>query len=250
MIENYIIFNGKATKEFDCYVSGGETFATAQRDYELVEVQGRNGVLVIDKERYKQVKVPYKAFIVNNMKENYKSLSNWYASNFGIHRLEDTFHPEYFRLAMFDGEIEPKVFALQLSEFTLNFICQPEKWLKTGETAIAVKNGSYINNPTLFPAKPLIKVVGEGTLNISNIVRETGEYISTYQAIISDNGQNHLYIDCESGFAYEQFYNHVESRNNCVYFNEFKLPMLKQFSIISYDDTITEVEIVPRWWEL
>lgn len=250
MVENYLIYNGKSTKEFDCYVSGGETFATAQRDYKLIEVPGRNGALVLDYERYKQVSVPYKAFIVNNMKENYKALSNWYASNFGVHRLEDTFHPEYYRMAMFDGQIDPNVFALQLSEFSLNFICQPEKWLKTGETSIVVKNGEYINNPTLFQSKPLIKVVGSGTLRISNIVRETGKGIATYEAVITDKGQEHLFIDCESGFAYEKFNNYIESRSNCVYFDDFKLPRLEQFSIISFDDTITSVEITPRWWEL
>ena len=96
--QNYIVFNGKNLTDFDVYVSGEGTFLSPEREFESVTVPGKNGDLLYDSGRYKNVTVTYPAFILENLKNNMIGLREWLLSSPGYSKLEDTYHPEEYRL--------------------------------------------------------------------------------------------------------------------------------------------------------
>ena len=53
----YFVFGGKFSKDYGLYVSGSGTFNAPERDVELVEVPGKNGSLVLDNGRFKNITV-------------------------------------------------------------------------------------------------------------------------------------------------------------------------------------------------
>ncbi len=62
--------------------------------------------------------------------------------------------------------------------------------------------------------------------------------------------QETLYIDLENGMAYEYINGHYVSVNSSVWLGA-ELPTLKPgINSISYDSTITGLQVVPRWWTI
>ena len=57
----YIVYGGKCSKDYGLYVSGSGTFNAPERDVDLVEVPGKNGTLVLDNGRFKNIPVTYPA---------------------------------------------------------------------------------------------------------------------------------------------------------------------------------------------
>lgn len=92
-----------------------------------------------------------------------------------------------------------------------------------------------LDNPTLFPAAPLIRVYGNGTVRINDItatVNSPGTYTD---------------IDCDAMDCYEG----AENRNRYVVFSSNDFPTLAPGpNEIVPDVNISRVDIVPRWWRL
>ena len=89
-----------------------------------------------------------------------------------------------------------------------------------------------ISNPTLFEAKPLIRVYGTGKLEVGS------ETIT-----ISKGATEYIDIDCDIQDCYEG----SENRNGLVTLTDF--PTLASGDTgIKLGSGITKVEITPRWW--
>lgn len=69
-------------------------------------------------------------------------------------------------MAVYKSGLEVTPTALKAGEFTITFDCQPQRFLKSGETAVAVASGGTITNPTLFDASPILEVYGYGNITI------------------------------------------------------------------------------------
>ena len=201
-------------------------------------VPGRNGDLIINNKRYQNVDVVYHCIIKKNFSSNYQSLCTHLLKSPGYHRLEDTFHPDHYRLAVFDSTIEPEMLALNKhGTFDLKFSCKPQMWLKTGETAVTFTSGANLTNPTVFIAKPLIRVYGSGDVTIAG--RTVHVTNSTYS-----------YVDIDSEL--EECYYGTNNCNSLVTLktnNEF--PVLNTGSNwIGLGSGIARVVLTPRWWTL
>ena len=165
------VFNGKSSLDFKCKISGNETFRRPARDITSIEVPGRNGELTIDNGRYKNVTIPYNCFIAENIRENLSSLINWLSQSPGYSRLEDSYHPNEYRMARYTGPLDPEVFYAEDGRFDLEFDCQPQRWLTSGEQPVEVSAGSSVVlvNPTLKTALPKIVVTaGTGQIGIGS----------------------------------------------------------------------------------
>jgi phage-related protein len=124
---NYIVFNGKKLKDFGVYISGEGVFNAPKRSTTSVEVPGRNGTLTIDNGRYENIKVKYPAFIVRDFKERVGALRDFVLAQSGYCRLEDTYHPEEYRLAKWNTSFSVKPNEeLYAGEFDLEFDCYPQ----------------------------------------------------------------------------------------------------------------------------
>lgn len=268
MVERHfhdIFFNGKSLADYGVHVSGDGTFNSPEKDFETVEVPGRNGDLHIFNERFKNVDLTYKAFIIgDNYPSNYgkdfyddarsdkaidfrarmRSLRAWLMYPNGYARLEDTYHPDEFRKALFKGPLETEAVYLQAGEFDLTFNCMPQRFLKSGEfstefkyTSLPIPSGT-LYNPTLFESRPFVRVYGRGNLTIGD----------TTITIASTYPNSYIDIDCDIQDAY---YGNNVNCNKYIVLNDgefFKLGVGE--TDITLGEGISKIEIIPRWWTI
>ena len=234
-IKNWITFGSVDCRTYKVYISGNGTFNSPERDGTNVSIPGRNGDIFLDNERYKNIDVKYPAFIAESFSTNMQNFRNAILSKVGYQRLEDTYHPDEFRLAKYKGGLDVKPLkSLKAGEFNITFNCKPQRFLKSGETGVDFTTNGTISNATLMTAKPLIRVVGNGTLTIGTV------------AIVIANNSTYIDIDCETMEAYCGSTN----MNSNITLTGGKFPeLVPGFNSVSIG-TLTKATITPRWWIL
>lgn len=237
--ENYFIFDGRKCSEFGVYCSGGGTYVSPSRSIETIDIPGRNGDIHIDKGKYENVTVSYSCWIHRDAdKGKLDGFRAWLHSKKGYKRLEDPYHPEEFRFAAYDSNLDPDMGVLnRTAKFDVEFNCKPQRFLKSGEIVSAVTSGTEIRNPTFYDALPIIRVYGNGTLTVGT------ETIS-----IASNGNEYIDIDSD---AMDCFCGTVNC-NPYVTMTEYEYPSLKarEKTKVSFTDGITKVLVKPRFWTI
>ena len=235
-MRNTFTFDGVLSSTYGVYINGGATFNGAARDYTAFEVPGRDGVLTIDNGRFETIRQRYSAFIVPNFAANVQGLRNELLSRRGFKRLTDTYHTDEFYLAYFEDGLDVSP-SSTLREGTLNidFVRDPRRFLRSGETQTTLTADGTINNPTLFPARPLLRVYGAGVLGIGD------QYITISAA------DSYTDIDCEL----RECYKGTVAKNKFVSFSGDDFPTLRPGANgIDLQTGITRVIITPRWYRL
>ena len=228
----------------DVIIAGNMVYNAPQRVYEMVDVPGRNGQLAIDRGRYENIEVKYPAFIWANTQAEFRqkiaSVRAQLTSKLGYQRLEDTYNPDEYRMAIYKSglEVEPATYNTG-AQFELVFDCKPQRFLKSGETVLTVSNNSTITNPTLFTSLPLIEVKGVGTLNIGNTT-----------VTITGTSSQTIYIDCEIMDAYTLTGGAIVSANDKINLNDAAFPTLPAGATGVSFTGITSLKITPRYWTL
>ena len=254
-MRNYFIFDGEDSRDYGLYISGHKTFDSPERNYKFTSVSGKSGDLAQDLGTFKNVELTYQNAFINpadlheedeDFNSAFSELKNILLSKSGYCRLEDSYHPDEFRMAVFRKAITPTLSeANDFGVFDLIFDCKPQRFLKSGENPLSytpsTQGGSIsssITNPTLMDAKPLIRVYGtfeSGTVSI-------GQYSFT---IISSTVYTD--IDCETMDCYRG----ANNRNNIVSFTGHKFPKLVPgVNNIIATSGITRIEITPRWFTI
>lgn len=231
---NTLTFNNVNSKTYGVYVSGTGVFNTPARDREYISVPGRNGDIIKDNGRYQNIEVTYPAFIVRNFAANVRGWANKISEPVDYARLEDTYHPDEFRLAVLSqGMVVDPVSWLAAGSFDLIFNCRPERFLKSGETATTFTQSGSISNPTDMSSKPLIRVYGSGTITVNGTVITIASHLLSY-----------IDIDCDIQEAF------CGSVNANQYISAFEFPKLDSGANSVVLSGVTKVEITPRWWQL
>lgn len=237
VVDHYFVFNGKSSLDFSAVIDGNQTFKGAEREVERFVVPGMNGELTIDSKRFNAYVQPYDGFIVKDFDSNSEAFRNWLTQDAAMHRLEDSIHPDEYRLASYAGPFDPSVIFLAAGSFTIEFYCQPQRWLKSGEKAVTITAGTTVKlwNPTLFDAKPLIKVTnGTGRINVGSEIIE----------LTANNGNT--IIDCQIEDAWEG----ATNRNGNIRRITGGMPFLAPGeNRISVGAGMT-IELTPRWWKI
>jgi phage-related protein len=235
-INNFLIFAGKSTKDFNVHISGVGVFDAPDRDVTTVAVPGRNGDLVLDNGRFKNISVTYPAFIPEDFPKHIAAFRAFLKSVTGYQRLEDSYYPEYFCKAMVVGGFDPETSPWnRAGSFEITFNRKPQRWLKAGESFLAPITGQEtIYNPTVFPAKPLIRVRGTGTFGIGGVSVEILE--------------NPTYIDIDCDL--QDCYNGLTNLNSDVVLLSGVFPTLAPGTTGINVGEVTSLEIMPRWWTL
>ena len=180
-------FGGISSKAYGVYITQEAAYNAPDRDVEVVEIAGRNGAYILDKGRFKNITVSYKCGIALDDEQSFSSairtFRNALSSKAGKYvRLEDDYNVNEFRQAAFLGGIEVDMADRRAGEFTVSFDAMPQRFLKSGETAVTVTSGGTITNPTLFESHPMLHLCGYGTVNMladdqdSQIVINNDEY--------------------------------------------------------------------------
>lgn len=234
---NWIVFNHQSLKDFGVFISGSGTYNAAERDVETIEIAGRNGNLTLDNGRYKNISLTYPAFIMEEFNDNIQALRNFLLSQKGYLRLEDTYHPEEFRLARWVGEFSTEpIDELYAGEFTLTFDCYPQRFFKSGEYPIEVTQATTIKNANLVSALPLIRAYGTGSFSIGGVTVQ----------ITTANGYTD--IDCDLQEAYKDTL--ATNCNGNIVLTDGVFPQLVPGDNAITLTGITKLEITPRWWRL
>ena len=234
-----ITFNGVSSERFGILVELEPNYEYPERDYELVHVPGRNGDIVIDKGSYKNVTRSY-YLAVGKLDQNFVDMANniskWLHSASGYARLEDTYEPKYYRLAMYrEGGTINNLFR-HAGRINVKFDCKPQRYLKSGEQKIVFIENGQIVNPTEYEARPMITVIGAGDGNLR--IGSTTVSVSGIEQSIT--------IDSELGDAYKGTLNLNSKVRLSNGFPTFK-PGINE---IIFSGGITSVEVVPKWWTL
>lgn len=168
-------FGDVSSKDYGVYITQEAAYNAPDRDVEVVEIAGRNGAYILDKGRFRNITVSYKCGIALDDEQSFESairtFRNALSSKAGKYvRLEDEYNPNEYRQAAFLGGIEVDMADRRAGEFTVSFDAMPQRFLKSGETAVTVASGDTITNPTLFESHPLISayIDDAATLNIGD----------------------------------------------------------------------------------
>ena len=231
-----IIFNNKSSADCRIQVAHPPGYAYPERDYTITHIPGRNGDIIQDNGCYKNVERTYEvSFDVPN--EDFATYANavsaWLHSTTGYARLEDSYEPNYYRMATYQESNIFENLYNKAGTATIVFECKPQRFLKTGDNTITIQNSLTIMNPTGFEAYPLFKVTGT-----SGVLTVNGNSI-TFSSI-----DDFVMLDCELQDAYKENIN----KNSTI---SGTFPVLKTGSnTISWTGGISSATMKPRWWTI
>lgn len=237
-----VIYNGRSSKDYGIEVETFPSYQTPKRSYEKVHVPGRNGDLIIDSGCWENVARSY-LIAIGSYEIPYHILGNlvseWLHTTTTYARLEDSYEPEYFRLAVYLNETSMTNIYNKGSEVNIDFDCKPQRFLKTGEVPIILESGgpSIIQNPTIFSSLPELHVYGtdEGSITVGDNTIELSSF----------GGE--IIIDCDIQDAYLGDVN----KNSMITLKNGVFPSLGSGGTsVSFDGGITRVEVKPRWFTL
>jgi phage-related protein len=232
---NYFKYAGRMSTDFGVWISGEATYQSPEKDIEIVTVPGRNGSLSFDNNRFQNINIPYDAYIIDDFEKNFDAFKAFLGSVKGYARLSDTYHPDFYRMARFYSAIEPEMTQLNRhGKFTINFDCDPRRFLKSGEKKRDLVASIALKNPTSFDALPMMRVYGTGTVTIGSI------------AVTINEADVYTDIDCDTQDAYKGNVN----CNNKITLTAGKFPVLKPGINNIYLSGVSKVELTPRWWTI
>lgn len=231
-----IIFNNKSSADCRIQVAHPPGYAYPERDYTITHIPGRNGDIIQDNGCYKNVERTYEVSF-DALNEDFATYANavsaWLHSTTGYARLEDSYEPNYYRMATYQESNIFENLYNQAGTATIVFECKPQRFLKTGDNTITIQNSLTIINPTGFEAYPLFKVTGT-----SGVLTVNGNAI-TFSSI-----DDFVMLDCELQDAYKE----TTNKNSTV---SGTFPILKPGSnTISWTGGISSVIMKPRWWTI
>lgn len=234
-----IIFNGISSQDFHIQVEHPPEYDAPEKDYDITHVPGRNGDIIIDKGSFKNTTRTYQIAIGSLQKEfapMANSISEWLHSANNYARLEDTYEPEYYRLALYKDSLAVENILGHAARTKISFSCKPQRFLKHGDYPIKTTSSVSLHNPTNFKALPIITVNGNGGATLR---------IGDYTVIIS-NITGSLTINSEI----QDIYRGIVNQNFVATLNNGFPQLVPGDNEISYSGGITSMEVIPKWWTL
>ena len=137
-----LTFDGETAASFGVQILGKGTFNAPKRDVEMIAIPGRSGDLALDKGRFENIEVKYPARLIADSTEDFadaiSAFRNFLCSRKGYCRLSDDYNPDEYRMAVYSRGLEADVDVLKAGKFDIVFDCKPQRWLKSGETAVTI----------------------------------------------------------------------------------------------------------------
>lgn len=233
---NYFTYRGRSSKEFNLAVERYPTIPGAERDVTFIEIPGRSGNLTVDNGRYKNIEVTYEANFRartdHTMQVYAMMIKAWLLESAKYEDLSDTYDPDYFKQAVFAGPVDIENILNRYGRLKLTFHCKPFKLRKSGMNVVCMENATGINNPEQFGSLPKFIVYGSGaaTLHVNNTV------------MLLNNIDGYVELDTETENASKG----IVGKNSDV--NIPAYPELRPgVNTISWEGSITRVEVIPRW---
>lgn len=258
-----MIFNGFSVKDYGIVIQTFPSHEYPENSYEIVHIDGKNGDFVLDKNSFKNIDRTYYLAAGINLNSTFERNANNLISAFKsvktYARLEDSYEPEYFRLAMFKDSGEVKNLLNEAYTVEAVFNCKPQRFLKSGEE---VKEFPYplsgyeiiINNPTNFVSNPLIEFeLDPNSISVPNAILEVNNQNGNFTDILINKTQETGIIDSDLKDCFE--YN---SQGVLIGYINDKIELTNGFPLLYPGNNIIRVnttgfvsiKIAPRWWTL
>ena len=150
MIFKGLTFGGINSLDYGIFITGEAVYNAPERSVTSIEIEGRNGDLLIDNGRFLNIEVSYPAGCFAESQEDFKEkielFRNAIISQISYQRLTDDYNPDEYRLAVYKSGLEVNVAVLhQGGEFTLTFDCKPQRFLTSGETERSIPEWSDLH---------------------------------------------------------------------------------------------------------
>lgn len=230
----FFTFGTMDSRNYNTLVFESKTFGTPTRNITAVEVPGRNGSLLIDNGNYLNIDHAFDCIIPSEFKTNMANLRSALLSQAAYARLEDSEHPDEFYLAVFKDAIEDVAVTqnIDMGRFQIIFNRKPQRFLKSGETITDLQSNGSITNPTMFRAKPLLRVYGTGSFSVGS------------STMVISSASTYTDIDCDLMEAYK-------GTTSCNANISGNFPTLAPGTNgVTLGSGITRIMITPRWWRL
>ena len=240
-MKSWFIFCGKPSLDFGISVESYPEISLPERVVESYSVPGRNGDLIFDTGAYKNTPQNYSCWykplpgISSYMQ--IAALSKWLLSASGYQRLEDTYMPDIYRMAIYAGPADISTYFKKYGRISMAFTCMPQRWLKSCEIPIDITSGMQLYNCGQ-PALPLIQVTGSGAGTVSIGNRTVSLSSIPAAGVTIDSDTQNVYSDTQN-------YNDVAT----VTGGGFPV-LLPGVNNVQYSGGVTAVQITPRWWIL
>lgn len=235
MSKNKIFFGGKDLSEYGIVPSGSGVYSAPARKRTMVGIPGRNGELSFEDGSFENIPVKYPVGVKRPVDKHLDDCRNYLLSLGDYQRLEDTYHPDEYRMGIYQGGFEPSISVMgRIGKVELTFNCKPQRFLKEGEREIEVSSGDVVFNPTNFKALPLVRAYGTGTLSMGG------------ETIRIDTANSYTDIDCESMDAFKGATN---CNGNITLLSGEFFCLNPGTNTVTFSG-ITRVIITPRWWKI
>lgn len=236
-MKSWFTFAGERSIEHGLTIEAYPRYIAAERIVEKFTIPGRSGALVRDTGAYSNASVSYEVWCRGDtVVTEFRGIAKWLLSPVGYQRLEDSYDPEVYRMALCANPIEFERTLRRYGRAVIDFDCKPQRFARSGEVATAMTNGGRLQNPGLT-ALPLLQIAGSGDGEVA-----IGDYVVT----ISDIPEDGLTIDCDLQDAWSGTLN-----MNSLLTLHSEFPKLEPGdSIIAWSGGVTGLTITPRWWYL
>lgn len=161
-----------------------------EREYTVTHVPGRNGDALYDVGSYKNVTLEYEVAIVDPHNEHTfvemsRLLSAWLHQGSGYLRLEDSYHPDEYRMAYYKEDGSITNILDQAGRITLKFVAKPQRYLTSGDTWLdAVVLKAKDNEGVVSATRPL---VAQNQINAASYSTKPILRISLYPGLVDND---------------------------------------------------------------
>jgi len=273
-VEDIILFNGRPSTDFEMIVTEYPVLSRGVRRGDSYQIAGRNGTQIREDDTFENYTMTYKVAFPEDRGPSVTTaeIARWLLGSSGFCRLEDTFEPNFYRLARYAGPLNVSQLLDKCGEAPLAFDCQPERFLKSGEKAVMLFENvdlvrdshgvsATIHNPTAFDAAPLIRFTGTGSFVITKPAQHAADAMQIGVTLDNDNAQT-IEIDCKSyAVNYVETVAGAEMRSNASaairYLTTYptltrlaegeNIVRLEPFDVM-HPAQLSKFEIIPRWW--
>lgn len=234
-----IYWAGRSSDDVHVIVERYPSVTLPARKLDTQAVPGRNGDLLFEQNAYQNYIQSYEVYMSAErirLPRAMREVANWLCGPSGYQKLEDDYDVETYRRAYFAGPLDVESIMHRFGRATIEFSCQPQRFLRAGDQALEVSQGEALLNPTAFTALPLITVAGTGagTLTVGNVT-----------VTINSMPRGIVVLDSDTQNAYYGAFN----LNSTV--SALKFPTLPAGeSPVRWTGGVTSVKIKPRWWTL
>lgn len=258
-MRNYFVFDGVDSRTLGIYTNGTETYNSPSREFDFYQVPGRDGDLLGLSTRLSNTQLTYHCYIYKNFKANIAALRGLLLSRTSYCRLSDTYNPDEYRMALFQGPLNVEPTRLgDAGQFDITFNVKPQRYYNSGDVPVTVEgdHSATLINPSQFIAKPLVVLnylnyISTGIFRMSNEAGSPISYIISVE--VTQGAPTGIYtFDSElmeitdaSGNNAEQYFRIRQWQG----VQKYPFPYFDLYESYFYvGGADNEATVTPRWW--